>query len=239
VVLAFLPAVERPLGGHEVSGAEHAAAEQERLRDERRRAVWSIVRSARLWLYGASYFFIKLIRYALLFWLPYYLSDRFGFTTRDAAWLSTAFDAGGVVGVVVLGRLSDRVPARGRSTWALVSLVGLVLALVLYVVFGGSGTLQNVFWLALLGALLFGPDALLSGPAAQDAGGVLTPALATGFVNGLGSCGALAQGLVVPALAARYGWSGLFPAFVVFALCAALALVPTLRVASAGAPEPH
>lgn len=228
VVLGFLPTKERPLALETMSGVdEPSSAERERLRKERRRIVLGVVGSTRLWLYGASYFFIKLIRYALMFWLPYYLSNRFGLGTRDAAQLSTAFDAGGIVGVILIGRLSDRVPGRGRSAWALASLVALVLALVVYVTFGRSGTIYNAFWLALVGALLFGPDALLSGAAAQDAGG-LTPALATGFVNGLGSFGALLQGFVVPVLAARFGWSALFPAFIALSGFAAVALVPTL-----------
>ena len=196
-------------------------------------AAWSVVKSPRIWLYGASYFFIKLIRYALLFWLPYYLTNRFGYGTSEAARLSTAFDAGGIAGVILIGRLSDRVPWRGRAAWALLFLVTLVFALAGYVRFAQAGLLWHAVLLAVVGALLFGPDALLSGAAAQDAGGVHAPAMATGFVNGLGSIGALLQGLLVPALAARLGWSALFPVFIVLALCAAVALLPTLRAGGA------
>jgi len=115
----------------------------------------------------------------------------------------------------------------------LLFLVTLVFALVGYVRFAQAGFLLQALLLAVVGALLFGPDALLSGAVAQDAGGVHAPAMATGFVNGVGSVGALLQGLLVPALAARFGWSALFPVFIVFAACAALILVPTLRAAKA------
>jgi sugar phosphate permease len=53
--------------------------------------------------------------------------------------------------------------------------------------------------------------------------------MATGFVNGVGSLGALLEGLLVPRIADAWGWSALFPVLVVLGLLAALALLPTLR----------
>ncbi len=187
-----------------------------------------VFKSPVLWLYGTSYFFIKLIRYALLFWLPYYLAEVFGHSTTDAGFLSVAFDAGGIAGVLAIGRPSDR----SRFTRAGLSalwLVGLAGALAAYSAFGRLGVVPNAVLLALVGALLFGPDSLLSGAAAQDAGGPRAAASAVGFVNGLGSLGALLQGLVVPAVASRFGWQALFPTFVGLSLLSALVLVPAVR----------
>jgi len=110
----------------------------------------------------------------------------------------------------------------------------LVPALGAYALFERQGTLANALALALLGALLFGPDSLLSGAAAQDAGGVEAAATATGFVNGIGSFGAVLQGLIVPPIAAHFGWTALFPALAAFGACAVLALVPS-AVAARGA----
>jgi sugar phosphate permease len=192
-----------------------------------------VFKSPVLWLYGTSYFFIKLIRYALLFWLPYYLAEVFGHSTAEAGFLSVAFDAGGIAGVLAIGRPSDR----SRFTRAGLSalwLVGLAVALAAYAAFGRLGAVPNAALLALVGALLFGPDSLLSGAAAQDAGGPHAAASAVGFVNGLGSLGALLQGLVVPAVASRFGWQALFPTFVGLSLLSALVLVPAVRRARAG-----
>jgi sugar phosphate permease len=108
-------------------------------------------------------------------------------------------------------------------------LVGLALALLAFASFRSESTWVNVLLLALIGALLFGPDSLLSGAAAQDAGGLKAAASATGFVNGLGSVGALLQGLIVPLIADHLGWRALFPVLVGMALLAALTLVPTFR----------
>ena len=58
---------------------------------------------------GASYFFIKLARYTLMFWLPFYLAKEHGYGAAEAAYISTLFDFGGVAGSLACGALSDRV----------------------------------------------------------------------------------------------------------------------------------
>jgi sugar phosphate permease len=192
------------------------------------RAQLDVLRSRTLWSFGASYFFIKLVRYALLFWLPYYLATTHGYSTAKAANVSIAFDAGGIVGVVAIGWLADR-RRLSHAALSMLSIALLVPVLAGHRALGGAGELGEVLMLALAGALLVGPESLLSGAAAQDAGGPAAAASATGFVNGLGSFGALLQGLVVPPLAARFGWTALFPVLGVLALGAVIALLPTLR----------
>jgi sugar phosphate permease len=189
-----------------------------------------VFKSPLLWLYGTCYFFIKLVRYALLFWLPYYLAEVSGHTTTEAGFIASAFDAGGVIGVLAMGPWSDR-SRFNRAGLSALWLVGLAVALGAYALLGRSGIVANVVLLALIGALLFGPDSLLSGAAAMDAGGERAAATSAGFVNGLGSLGALLQGLVVPAIAAHLGWRALFPLFVALSLLAALVLVPAARAA--------
>lgn len=233
LVLWLLPTRESTASRSGSTATETArAAESERA--ERRKAQLAVLKSATLWFYGFSYFFVKLIRYALLFWLPYYLSSSFDYSTSEAARLSTAFDAGGIVGVILLGRISDRSQRFSRALLTVFWLTGAVFALAAYAWLGSQSALVNALLLALVGALLFGPDAMLAGAAAQDAGGTHAPALATGFVNGIGSLGALLQGLFVPAIAARFGWPALFPVFVGLAVLSVLALLPALR-----RPAPH
>jgi len=89
----------------------------------------AVLRSPLLWSYGASYFFIKFIRYALLFWLPYYLSTTLHYRADVAANVSSAFEAGGVIGVIVIGIVSDRLSAASRPLLSALALVGLGLAL--------------------------------------------------------------------------------------------------------------
>jgi sugar phosphate permease len=223
VVLTFFP-VARGASSHAPD-----AAPPEEVERERRAAQLAVVKNPMIWFFSASYFFVKLIRYALLFWLPYYLSTTLGYSTLEAAGISTAFDAGGFAGVIAIGPLTDRSKRFGRVGMAALWLVGLAFACGAYMQWGASGKIVNIALLALIGAMLFGPDSILCGAAPMDAGGPRAASMATGFVNGVGSIGPILQGLLVPPFALHFGWQALFPAFVVLSLCAAAALVPALR----------
>jgi sugar phosphate permease len=181
-----------------------------------------------LYSYGAGYFFIKLIRYSLLFWLPYYLHTAAGFDDVTSGYVSTSFEIGGVLGTIALGYISDRARG-GRATSAVVSLLGLALALFLYARLGAASAAMHFASMMLIGALLFGPDALLSGAAAQDAGGARAAATAVGIVNGMGSAGALLQGPLTVAVKDAFGWNQWFYVFFVLALLASACLLPALR----------
>jgi sugar phosphate permease len=188
-----------------------------------------------LYSYGACYFFIKLIRYSLLFWLPYYLHTSAGFDDATSGYVSTSFEIGGVLGTIALGYVSDRMTA-SRASAAIASLLGLALALLLYARLGTAAAMVHFASMMLVGALLFGPDALISGAAAQDAGGTRAAATAVGVVNGMGSVGALLQGALTIGVKEAFGWNALFYVFFVLALIASACLVPALRMRRSAVP---
>jgi sugar phosphate permease len=194
----------------------------------------SALRVPALYSYGAAYFCIKLIRYSLLFWLPYYLHTAAGLDEVESGYLSTSFELGGVLGSIGLGVISDRAQRRGvkRARSAAVSLLLLAIALVAYARLGQASMLVHFALMALIGALLFGPDALISGAAAQDAGGEAQAATAVGVVNGMGSLGALLQGALTVSVQQAFGWNALFYVFFALALLACVCLVPAIRVTS-------
>jgi sugar phosphate permease len=184
-----------------------------------------------LYCYGACYFCIKLIRYSLLFWLPYYLHTAAGLDETKSGFLSTSFEIGGTFGSIGLGWLSDHVRAsrNPRSSVALISLLGLALTLFAYARIDTASVAMHFTFMALVGALLFGPDALISGAAAQDASAPGQAATAVGLVNGMGSAGALLQGALTVGVQRAFGWNALFYAFFALALIACACLLPTLR----------
>jgi sugar phosphate permease len=200
-----------------------AAKPSDDTRAERR----AVALSATVWWYGASYFFIKLIRYSLLFWLPFYLETVLRYGSAQAGYFSTSFEIGGVLGTIVLGAVSDRLPTVPRSVLCAVSLVGLAAALFAYGKIGGGSHGANFVLMALVGALLYGPDALLSGAAAQDLGGPKAAALAIGMINGLGSIGAVSQEFITRGVSHAWGWNAVFYVLLGSALAAALCLSPT------------
>lgn len=197
--------------------------------EERRIAQRRVLRSPTIWSYGASYFCIKLIRYSLLFWLPFYLKTALGYSAVTAGYMSTSFEVGGVIGTIAVGFFADRVRTMSHAAISAASLVGLAGALYLYVAVGTTGQIANVLVMALVGSLLFGPDSLLSGAAAQDAGGPRASAIAAGIINGIGSVGAILQEVVTRGVSDRWGWSALFYVFLALALLSAASLVPAIR----------
>lgn len=205
-----------------------AAADSEEDLAERRAAQRAVVKNPVLWCYGASYFFIKFTRYALALWLPFYLSEQLGYAVDKANNVASAFEGGGMLGVIAMGALSDK-KSLGRVPLSAAALLGLSLSLFAGAKLVGDSTTLNVILFALIGAFLFAPDSILCGAAAQDAGGRQAAAMATGFVNGVGSIGAFVEGLSVPLLAKTYGWGALFPCLVGMAALGAVCLVPVLR----------
>lgn len=196
-------------------------------REERRRQTGRVLGTPLLWNLGLAYFGLKLIRYSLLFWLPLYLHRQLGYSQTRAGYTSLSFELGGVVGAVAAGALSDRLGRRGPVLLVMTML--LALALVLYIKVGALGTAFNFCAMALVGFLLFGPDAILSSAAAQDIGGVAAAGVAAGVINGIGSLGAIAQGALTALVVGRYGWQALFQVFVALALVSAAILVPYAR----------
>jgi sugar phosphate permease len=205
---------------------QEASDEMHALRSE---AVRAALRSKVLYSYGTCYFAIKLIRYSLLFWLPYYLADELAYAPDRAGYVSIAFEVGGIAGVIVLGLVTDKFNRISRPVLASATLVVLAIALVTYASVGAWGLLPNVLGLAFIGFCLFGPDSIISGAAAQDAGGPHAAATATGLVNGVGSLGAVLQGALNAWVSRVYGWHAVFYVFVAFALVSAAALVPAFR----------
>ena len=181
-------------GAPESNAARDVAAVFGRARGQARRDPGAL-RSPTLYFYGASYFSIKLIRYSLLFWLPYYLSDPFAYSAGTAGYVSVAFEVGGLAGVVGMGLITHRLQERvATRMFASATLLVLAASLFLYVRIAHFGASANVLGLALIGACLYGPDSLISGAVAQDAGGPHAAATATGLVNGVGSLGADSAG---------------------------------------------
>lgn len=195
-----------------------------------------VLKSPTIWCYGASYFGMKLIRYSILFWLPFYLTTALSYSKTTAGYMSISFEVGGVVGTIAMGALSDRNRQISRSVLAAVWLVLLAGAIFLYARIGATNLAVNFAVMALVGALLFGPDSLISGAAAQDAGGPYAAATAAGLVNGIGSIGAILQEYVTRGVSEKYGWDKLFYVFVVLALFSAVCLVPTFKARASADP---
>jgi len=217
-ILLFLPD-KRAAVDREAKAAFHAEVVRERRR---------VLRTPLIWALGASYFFMKLIRYVLLFWLPYYCQNELGYTVWLASVVPLAFELGGFLGAITTGYVSDRFFHGRRVGVGILALLALAASMPLYAYLAPQGVTANFLSLALVGFFLFGPDTLLSATAAQDIGGPAASATAAGVINGLGSIGPILSGTLAAWLSLQLGWGAVFQVLGGGAVVGAIVLAPFL-----------
>lgn len=235
LLLVALLLRERPLdAGLPSIEAYHGEAESvisafDRPEDEPERSwttVGKVLRVPAVWMLGLSFFGVKLARYAVLFWGTVYVKEAVGESTLTSAITTAALPIGGVLGVILTGQLSDW-PFRSRRMP--VAILSLALAVAVVAV-GALRPITDV-WAAAgfffaLGLFLFGPDAIISGSAAQDFGTRKGSGTAAGLINGIGSLGGIAGGYLPGHLTSDGDWTRLFYVFVVVLTISTLILIP-------------
>ncbi len=142
---------------------------------------------------GLIYFGFKFLRYALDSWSAMILGEHFGMSTSNAAYLSTAFDWVGFLGVIVAGYWSDRIPGARRTPVIFWMTTGCFIFTCAMWMVGLTSPVLFVVLLGLIGFTAMGPDSLLSGAGAMDVGSRRQAAIAAGVINGLGSIGPILQ----------------------------------------------
>src|SRR5688572_11207312 len=142
---------------------------------------------------GLIYFGFKFLRYALDSWSALILGEHFGLSASRAAYLSTAFDWVGFLGVLVAGYWSDRMTGARRAPVIFWMTCGCLVATTAMWMVGLASPLLFVLLLGLIGFMAMGPDSLLSGAGAMDVGSRRQAAVAAVVINGLGSVGPILQ----------------------------------------------
>ena len=172
---------------------------------------------------GLIYFGFKFLRYALDSWSALILGEHFGMSATFAAYFSTAFDWVGFLGVIVAGYWSDRLPGSRRTPVIFWMTCGCLLAVTAMWMVGLSSPVLFVGLLGLIGFMAMGPDSLLAGPSAMEAGTRRQAAVAAGVINGLGSIGPIVQEPVIGWLKKTQGLDSVFLLLVVIVLLTTVA----------------
>lgn len=172
---------------------------------------------------GLIYFGFKFLRYALDSWSALILGEHFGLSTSFAAYFSTAFDWVGFLGVLVAGYWSDRIPGARRTPVIFWMTCGCLAATTAMWMVGLTSPVMFIALLGLIGFMAMGPDSLLAGPAAMEAGSRRQAAVAAGVINGLGSIGPIVQEPVIGWLKQTKGLDSVFGLLVVIVLLTTVA----------------
>lgn len=183
--------------------------------------------------YCIACFFAKLAYYAFVFWLPFYLGKALHYDDTKAGYFSTFFDWGGFTGGIVGGVLIDRLKLRGVVLLAFQACAAPMLFL--YFELGMSNMLTdpvNAVILFFLGFTVTTPYSLITSVMSTDLGrhpclngNSKAAATVTAILDGVGSFGAVLQGLVIGWISDRFGWGATFLMLMVFAVFSALCLV--------------
>lgn len=158
--------------------------------------------------FGGCLFFAKMSQQALLFWGPYFL-QTLGFSSKDAGYLSSFYDVGGLLGGIGAGWLSDLLGER-RGTASVIFLT--LSAIMLKVYFEVTETVANqtewnIVLMILVGFWVNGPVSLITTAVSADLGS--HPILngderlagsVAGIIDGLGSLGGAVQAFVLGVL---------------------------------------
>ena len=107
--------------------------------------------------YSACLFFSKLVAYAFIFWLPYYLaSPKLNYSDNEAGNVSTVYDVGGVAGGIIAGWASDVSGKRGVVSGAMLLLC--LPGLYIYSVLAQYGLALNIILMFVVGILVNGQN---------------------------------------------------------------------------------
>ena len=186
---------------------------------------WKAVTSnSEIRLLATTYFFMKLTRYSLLFWLPIYLIETQHATSRSAVALASFFELVGFLGALLAAYMSDRLLDGRRYPIGSAMLFLAAFVFLLHPIISAAGTTAIAISISILGILIFGPDVLMTSTAVLEAVPREQAGRASGFVNGVGSLGQMLSPLLVTLCARWFGWNSIFNLFLFCSLVAACLL---------------
>lgn len=186
----------------------------------------SVLSSSRIRALMGAYFFVKMIRYSLTFWLPLYLVSQLKMTPVHAGYLSGWLEGYGVVGVLVAAYASDYLfHARRFPVAALMMLLLVAICIAASCLSAAAAAWQATLIVALLGGAIFGADTLLVGAATLDSAKGEHMGTVAGAVDGAGSAGQVLSPLLVVLVSQSWGWPAVFRCLSLMALLCALLLI--------------
>jgi len=175
-----------------------------------------------VWFIAFAYLFLCVVRFGFLTWAIDYLSSQGG-GVGAATLKASIIPAGGCLGTIAAGWISDRFFRCRRAPVAILFLVSLALLIVLFA-WSGRGVPVQIALLLAIGFTIHGPEMLIVSASAADLGKKIA-ATASGFINSMGHIGAIAQTFLTPYFRYNFGLKGAYGFWAVCAIIAALMML--------------
>ena len=234
VTMAILRDTPKSVGLPELEsdgGAKQEAAQEskEEISAFIREHVW---KNPVIWALALADFFVYIIRFAVLDWGPTFLREHCGMTTELAGFTVIIFEAFGVVGMLLAGWISDKVFGGRATRTCLFCMVGTLIAILGFIGLqtAGAEPLTLLLVLALAGAFIYGPQALI-GVIASNHATRKASATANGIIGFVSYVSVLVSGWGFGLIAdSQWGWHGVFVTMVVMSIIGALIFVPMWKM---------
>lgn len=182
-----------------------------------------------LWFIAIANAFVYLIRYGVLDWAPTYLYEVKDFSFDNSSWAYFLYEWAGIPGTLLCGWISDTWFKGRRSPAAILYMVLVLVAVVIYWLNPPGNPGVDIGALMAIGFLIYGPVMLIGLYALE-----LVPKKAAGTAAGLTGLFGYLGGAVVANIALGYtvdyfGWNGGFILLVGGCICAIILIGMTLK----------
>jgi sugar phosphate permease len=168
----------------------------------------TILGNREIQLLAYVYFFLKMTRYALLFWLPIYLLEVHPSSRQLSLTPASLFETAGLLGNLVVAYLVQRTGKYYHICAAMLFLASFTL--LLQPVAGLLGPSVSYGFIILFGIFIYGPDMLLTSVAVLRAVPPSQVGRASGIINGAGALGQTLSPFLILGIAHHFGWNGIF-----------------------------
>ena len=182
-----------------------------------------------LWYIAFANAFVYLIRYGVLDWAPTYLHEVKDFSVDKSSWAYFFYEWAGIPGTLLCGWISDRWFKGRRAPAAILYMVLVLIALIIYWFNPAGNPGIDIMALMAIGFLIYGPVMLIGLHALE-----LVPKKAAGTAAGLTGLFGYLGGAVIANIALGYtldyfGWDGGFILLIGGCIGAIILLSMTLK----------
>ncbi|MBI5510311.1 MAG: MFS transporter [Deltaproteobacteria bacterium] len=173
--------------------------------------VRAVLLNRNVWVIGLVDLGVYAVRFGTLDWMTKFLMEEKGFAVSEAAFRAGMMPAAGVVGVLVLGGAADLIFKGRYRMLNTLCLGGLAVCMTALLATDRDHPWLDLALLAGIGFFVEGPQSILGGVGAVDAGGsARVAASAVGLVGILSYFGASISGVGTGFLLDHYAWPGAF-----------------------------
>ena len=154
-------------------------------------------------------FFIYIVRYGVISWVPAYLQEAKGFDVKASSWAYFAFEFAAIPGAILCGWISDRFFKARRAPAGVLFMLAVIVGVLIYWFIPVGYPMYDFAALIMMGFFIYGPLMMIY-ITAMDVVSKKAAGTAAGLVGLFSYSGAMVAGAGMGAAVDRFGWNGGF-----------------------------